>query len=162
MDMAGYHLPSLVGVGAAFAAVYGAFAKFDNDQSEKNRKFVRDWLTGLKVDDRSWNQFFHELFSKFFGIRHLSLKCLRRSFLLSAFLMIGIFTFLYLKVPDFFNVQGLFNRMVVFSPLLIIAGIADYFSLWKTQILLTNANLLWILRTIQCGRSDTSRQQPAR
>jgi len=50
MDVLGYHKPGLVGLGAVFAAVYGAFAKFDGDQSEENRKFVRDWLLGLKVD----------------------------------------------------------------------------------------------------------------
>jgi len=58
MDVLGYHQPGLVGLGAVFAAVYGAFAKFDGDQSEENRKFVRDWLLGLKVDAGRWASFF--------------------------------------------------------------------------------------------------------
>jgi hypothetical protein len=64
MDVFGYHIPSLAVVAAAFSSVYAAFAKFDADQSDKNRQFVRQWLLGLKVDDGQWAQFFQELFSK--------------------------------------------------------------------------------------------------
>ena len=67
MDVFGYHIPSLAVVAAAFSSVYAAFAKFDADQSDKNRQFVRQWLLGLKVDDGQWAQFFQELFSKAFG-----------------------------------------------------------------------------------------------
>jgi hypothetical protein len=62
MDILGYHIAGVVGLGALFAAVYGAFAKFDGDQSDDNRKFVRDWLLGLKVDGGRWASFFQELF----------------------------------------------------------------------------------------------------
>jgi hypothetical protein len=79
MDIFGYHIPGLIGVGATFGSVYGAFAKFDADQSEENRQFVREWLLGLKVDDQQWARFFKELFTRVFGDRHLSWKCFGRS-----------------------------------------------------------------------------------
>jgi hypothetical protein len=56
VDILGYQLPSLIGVGATFTSIYAAFAKFDTDQSEENRKFVREWLLGIKMDDRYWTR----------------------------------------------------------------------------------------------------------
>jgi hypothetical protein len=91
MDLFGFHIPSLVGVGAAFTSVYGAFAKFDSDQSADNRQFVRDWLLGLKVEDQKWAAFFTEVFAAFFGPRHLSIKCITRSTILSAFIIFTLF-----------------------------------------------------------------------
>ena len=67
MGMVGYHLPSILAAVIAFVAVLVAFARFDKEQSEGTRHFMRDWLLGLKVDDRKWKQFFEELSARFFG-----------------------------------------------------------------------------------------------
>ena len=93
MDLFGTHVPALAGAAAvaAFAAVYKAFAKFDSDQSDDNRKFVRDWLAGIEVDQQRWNKVVEELFTKFFGSKHWSWKCLRRSLTLSAGLIVAVY-----------------------------------------------------------------------
>jgi hypothetical protein len=95
VDILGYHIPGLVSVGGTFTSVLAAFAKFDADQSDQNRTFVREWLLGLKVDDRHWAEFFRGLFAKAFGDRRLSVKCVRRSALLSISLCAAIWTYGY-------------------------------------------------------------------
>jgi hypothetical protein len=135
MDIVGYHVPSLIGAGATFTSIYAAFAKFDADQSDKNRDFVREWLLGLEVDDRRWAQFFKELFEKVFGSRHVSIKCVRRSSIVSAGLIGLILIYAYLKYshsPD--------PRAIVYW--IIVAAIVDYLTLWKTRMLLTRTRLL--------------------
>jgi hypothetical protein len=141
MDVFGYHIPSLAVVAAAFSSVYAAFAKFDADQSDKNRQFVRQWLLGLKVDDGQWAQFFQELFSKAFGAKHLSLKCMGRSALLSAGILAAIW------IPWLLHgTNGRFEERayipVVLGYVVFIGMAVDYLSLWKTRILLTKARLL--------------------
>src|SRR6476620_318485 len=113
MDILDYHIPSLVGAGAAFTSVYAAFAKFDADQSDKNRAFVREWLLGMKVDDRSWEYFFNELFARIFGGRHLSAKCIRRSASFSALLLTAIFaTYIFKYGRDMVSDHG-FSVVIV-------------------------------------------------
>jgi len=142
MDILGYHIPSLVGVGATFASVYTAFAKFDADQSDKNRTFVRNWLLGFKADDRQWVQFFKELFAKVFGDRHLSAKCIGRSTIFSATLIGAIWTYRYFYLYSI----GEYDLLVLVpgAPLFwaVSAIVADYLSLWKTRVLLTGTSLL--------------------
>ena len=139
MDFFGYHLPSLIGVGATFGAVYGAFAKFDSDQTDDNRKFVRDWLAGLKVKQR-WNKVIEELFTKFFGSKHLSWKCLRRSLALSAGLIIAVWLLWELEREfeqgHFFGWRP-WAFVLLVSQSFLYGGIADFLSLWKTRYLLT-------------------------
>src|SRR5580692_6277726 len=141
MDLLGYHLPSLVGVGTTFAAVYGAFAKFDKDQSDENRKFVRGWLLGLDVNEQNWRHFFVELFAKFFGSRHLSLKCIRRSSMLSIPIICLIWIIDMIRSPTFFYdiIDPDIRYFALASPIL--GSITDYLSLWKTRILLTKVDL---------------------
>jgi hypothetical protein len=86
-----YHLSSILAAVIAFVAVLVAFARFDKEQSDDTRHFARDWLLGLKVDNRKWKQIFEELFARFFGPKHLSWKCASRSFLLSVVLLITIY-----------------------------------------------------------------------
>jgi hypothetical protein len=157
MDILGFHLPGLTAVVATFTAVYGAFARFDGDQSDENRQFVRSWLLGLKVKPEGWQSVFTEIFSKFFGPKHWSLKCLMRSLLLTFFVIL-VLSLMYgpgaketwsgtqwhatrvgglsSGVSDFFR----------FLPLAILpflsACFADYFSLWKTRFFLTRKALL--------------------
>jgi hypothetical protein len=153
VDILGYHIPSMVGVAAAFTSVYAAFAKFDADQSDKNREFVRDWLLGLKVDDRRWAQFFKELFTKVFGERHLSAKCFRRSAALSAALLAVLWTYAYFRYgrevsPELQRYEiyqdASADRLFAIQALgwTAFAVFADYLSLWKTRALLTRTNLL--------------------
>lgn len=139
MDIVGYHIPGLAAATAAFSAVYGAFAVFDKDQSDDNRKFVRDWLFGLKVDTASWNQFFEELFSRSFGSKHRSIKCVTRSFMLSASIIIGIFLLVIVRrIFVFGETDALSWRAFSGLGLILSVGcVADYFSLWKTRFLLT-------------------------
>ena len=138
MDIFGYHIPSLVGVGATFTSVYAAFARLDADQSEENRKFVKEWLLGIKVDDRYWAQFFKELFARVFGERHFSVKCIRRSALFSISICAVIFAIGYKWLGD-----GSPAVYLVLTVLWTVSAIiADYFSLWKTRILLTRSSLL--------------------
>jgi hypothetical protein len=136
VDLFGYHLPGLVGIGAAFAAVYGAFAKFDGDQSDENRKFVRDWLAGINVDERRWNKVVEEIFIKFFGSRHWSWKCLRRSFALSAGLIIAVWLFWEVRWGNPFGWRPGVLEMAIFLSFLS-AAVGDFLSLWKTRYLLT-------------------------
>jgi hypothetical protein len=142
MDVFGYHIPGLMGVGATFGSVYGAFAKFDADQSDDNRKFVREWLLGLKADDRQWAQFFKELFTKVFGERHLSVKCAGRSASLSVMLLAAIWLYWFIEYRWMFSSEGsdLIIERALFWTML--AVVADYLSLWKTRILLTRSSLL--------------------
>jgi hypothetical protein len=144
MDILGVHIPSLVGAGAAFTSVYAAFAKFDADQSEDNRKFVRAWLLGLQVDDRRWGTFFTEIFTRIFGARHFSLKCLLRSAALSTSLLAILWGYWIAR----FGSDALLTQLQ--SPywplgLVIFVGppalVADYLSLWKTRALLTRSHL---------------------
>lgn len=140
MDIFGLHLSSFAAAAAAFVAVLGAFARFDKDQSDDNRKFVRDWLRGLNVDDRQWTTFFTNLFEKFFGAKHLSMKCVRRSFGLSIVLII-LLLWAMKREFDFFGYE--FNttthgvmKFVIFvvGTFLACGCITDYFSLWKTNL----------------------------
>ena len=138
MDILGFHIPSLIGVGATFTSVYAAFARLDADQSEENRKFVREWLLGMKLDDRYWAEFFKDVFARVFGDRHFSVKCIRRSALFSISLCAVIFLIGYRWLGD--------GNPAVYLLLTVIwtvsAIIADYLSLWKTRILLTRSSLL--------------------
>jgi hypothetical protein len=124
-----------------FGAVYKAFATFDGGQSDEQRRFVRDWLLGLRVDDRGWSQFYKELFARFFGKKHFSWECLLRSSLLSSFLIVAIYAVSYVKnrelLVDLASVEASFLVMSLFS-----AIIADYLSLWKTRLILTKLNPL--------------------
>jgi hypothetical protein len=135
VDIFGFHLPSLAGAAAAFAAVYAAFAKFDGDQSDDNRKFVRDWLTGIKVDQQRWNKVVEELFTKFFGDKHWSWKCLRRSLALSVVLIVAVFL-LWLVESGF---PFAWSRYATATFVMLVASgtIADFLSLWKTRYILT-------------------------
>jgi hypothetical protein len=153
MDIFGYHLPGLIGVGAAFGSVYWGFAKFDANQSDENRKFVREWLLGLKADDRQWARFFKELFTKVFGERHLSTKCIRRSASLSVALCAALWTYWYIKYGSrlLHHKLALQQGELLFFPIVVIIGVvvfwtivtvvADYLSLWKTRMLLTRSTL---------------------
>jgi hypothetical protein len=143
MDLFGYHLPTLAGVGATFAFVYRIFAKFDSDQSDGNRKFIRDWLLGLTVDDRKWETFFREIFAKFFGPKHLSLRCVIRSTILSVSIILIIYA-IWLgidstRVESFKGALGNLVFAILFAT--VCACIIDYLSLWKTRILLTKSHL---------------------
>jgi hypothetical protein len=129
MDLFGYYLSSLAGAAAAFTAVYGAFAKFDGDQSEENRRFVRDWLLGLKVDDQKWAHFFTTLFTRFFGVEHWSVQCAKRSFALSLTLIAVIWLLWYREIN---------GEILVYIVTSVMLGcVMDYFSLWKTRFILT-------------------------
>ena len=142
MGMVGYHLPSILTAVIAFVAVLVAFARFDGDQSGDTRHFVRDWLLGLKVDDRKWKQFFEELFARFFGPKHLSWKCASRSFLLSAILLIAVYA-LWNVTWDWPKFRG-FNDPFVSTIAVVLIGavIVNYLSLWKTRALLTRVGSL--------------------
>ena len=124
-------------VPATFAAVYGAFAKFDDIQSEANRSFVRDWLLGMKVDDQRWANFFTELFTKFFGAKHWSAKCVRRSFALSFTLIVAVCLLWFardVKTGDYIG------DLLFVVPAVLFGCLTDYFSLWKTRFILTRTN----------------------
>jgi hypothetical protein len=147
VDLIGYHLPSFAGAAATFAAVYGAFAKFDSDQSDDNRHFVRDWLLGLKVDDQQWKVFFVDLFAKLFGEEHLSLKCAWRSCSLSVALIFGIYLLQDIKNWQEFFKFSLFAHPYFTAITILIASVlsgclVDYLSLWKTRLLLTRVKVL--------------------
>lgn len=147
MDIVGYHIPVIVTAATAattaFTAVLGAFARFDKDQSDDNRKFVRDWLLGLKVDTGSWNQFFLELFSRFFGSKHLSLKCVTRSFTLSFGIITGILLVFTVRrvLTGESTIDSETSNFYPFGLALACGIVADYFSLWKTRFILTRINL---------------------
>jgi hypothetical protein len=150
MDISGYHLPSLAGAAATYVSVLKAFAWFDKDQSEDNRHFARDWLLGLNVNDRKWKQFFEELFTKFFGSKHLSWKSARRSFILSAGLIAGVFILRFVishtdndsdDDPEIWwqSFWWDVHNMLIWMVILVVCACAiDYLSLWKTRVLLTN------------------------
>jgi hypothetical protein len=140
MYVFGYHIPSLISIGAAFSSIAAAFSKFDADQSDKNREFVRLWLLGLKADDQQWAQFFKELFAKAFGERHLSAKCVGRSALLSAAILTVLWTpWVWYGVNVFDDPASARLAPLFFGPL---SMIVDYFTLWKTRALLTKTRLL--------------------
>jgi hypothetical protein len=137
MDIGGFHVPSIVSAGGTFASIYGAFSRFDRIQSRANRKFVSAWLKGLKAPQAEWSTFFLEIFEKFFGAEHLSVKCFKRSVLLSAFLifMTTAVTALITEGPFPTDPRDMYT--------LIFAGcLTDYLSLWKTRWLLTRFDLI--------------------
>jgi len=162
MDFFGLHLPSLAvavaTVPSTFTVVLAAFSRFDKDQSEANRKFSRDFLLGLKVDERKWTSFFADLFERFFGKQHLSIKCALRSFALSVVLILTIFTLWVVKTENLFAALTAPADIICWAPVIVFAllfvfvflacgCIADYLSLWKTRFLLTKSNLLHCWRT---------------
>ena len=134
-------VPILAAMSATFASVYSAFARFDSDQSDENRRFVRDWILGVRVDSQRWQVFYVELFGRFFGHRHLSVKCISRSVLLSIILICSTyFVSSYLPLHNKFDILS--TRFVQLAMLsIVVACITDYFSLWKTRILMTKTNL---------------------
>jgi len=144
-----YHWPILAAAAGAFASVYGAFAKFDADQSDENRKFTSDWLLGLKADDRQWSNSFKEIFTSIFGERHFSLKCFFRSVALTAALLACFWVYFFITnypFPDFpvshdNPVEMIRFLLPTIMNTLFIAIVADYLSLWKTRIVLTRLNL---------------------
>src|SRR5262245_15111172 len=91
---------------------------------------------GLRVDYQRWGQFFEELFARFFGNRHLSFKCVTRSFLLSTILVAAIW--LFFSLPELKR----FGRLVLPELDAVVDCITDYLTLWKTRILLTKSHLL--------------------
>jgi len=126
-------ITGLTAIAGAFAAVHRTFVIVDSEQSEENRKFVRDWLLGLTVDDKKWVEFFDGLFAKFFGQSHFSFKCITRSFLLSVVLIAATFLLWY---ASFKTAPGF--DLTTFIVAFIVGCIADYLSLGKTRAILTN------------------------
>jgi hypothetical protein len=145
MDIWSIHIPTLAAAGlagaAAFGSVYNVFKAFDSDQSKEQRRIVHDWLLGLAVNEQKGQQFFLELFARFFGTKHLSWKCARRSFALSATLFVAIIVIRYLHqggttlmlLKDLLDKNTLFELGIYLA----FACIANYLSLWKTRITLT-------------------------
>jgi hypothetical protein len=137
------HVLGLFGVAGTFAAVYKAFATFDRDQSDENRQFVYQWLLGLRVNPLKWEYFFRELFERFFGAKHFSLKCAGRSMLLSASLIVAVNVFfLYegaIRLPFVGQVDAF--ELKYYLVILACGCVADYFSLWKTRIILTSSKV---------------------
>jgi hypothetical protein len=134
MDIAGFHIPSIVGASGTYVSVYNVFSHFERLQTDKNRKFVSKWLKGLNAPQGEWGEFFMELFRRVFGDKHLSLKCLLRSI----FLTLALMVFLYLIILPSAGLSGL--RSNYYWAFLIFAAAAcatDYFSLWKTRAILT-------------------------
>jgi hypothetical protein len=145
MNLLGYHIPSLAIVAVTWVSFYKAFATIDKDQSDDQRRFFKDWLLGIHGDDRRWAYFFTELFTTLFGKKHFSLRCARRSFMLSAILIFLVYVILGIRHPQPIRTGNwLANFMVFiifFAASLIPGSIADYFSLWKTRLLLTKTRL---------------------
>jgi hypothetical protein len=144
MNIWGVHISTLgaasVAGAATFGSVYKAFKAFDSDQSDEQRHFVRDWLLGLTVDEQKWQVFYRELFAKFFGNKHLSWKCARRSFSLSASLIAAISFVWYLSSPIAWRDITYLDAgwLLRYVGIIVVFGcVADYLSLWKTRIVLT-------------------------
>jgi hypothetical protein len=145
MSILGHAAAALTGSAGAFGAVLKAFDSFDKNQSEMNRQFVRAWLLGFSADYQKWTSFFGELFQTLFGKKHLSLKCVGRSFMLSSALILTIYLIWLLKQPSLHPLRDALDREILLEAgfIFIIAGcISDYLSLWKTRILLTKSKLL--------------------
>jgi hypothetical protein len=143
MDIWGIHMPTLAAAGVAgagtFGSVYKVFKAFDSDQSEEQRHSARDLLLGFAVDEQKWQQFFRELFAKLFGSKHLSWKCARRSFALSTALIVAM-SIIWDMQDDHLSVliQDTFKIWLLTLAMTLVFGCAiDYFSLWKTRIILT-------------------------
>jgi hypothetical protein len=138
VDIGGVHIPSILSAGGTFASIYTAFSRFDENQTEASRSFVSAWLKGLKAPQANWSMFFLDIFEKFFGAKQLSLKCARRSLLLSAFLMIGLYTLIVVSSDAHFETYMIEDVL----PLIFAACVTDYLSLWKTRALLTRFDIV--------------------
>jgi hypothetical protein len=141
MDLAGIHIPTLVSggvsVGVTFATVFKTFSHFDKIQSRTNRRFVSRWLLGLSVPQTEWNAFFTELFAVFFGPKHLSMQCVWRSLILSSGLVTAASLYVIYKHNELNTIQHAKEWATLYSILILTGCIVDYFSLWKTRIILT-------------------------
>jgi hypothetical protein len=136
-----------VGASGTFAAVYAAFARFDGDQSDSNRQFVRNWIIGMKPDERRWSQFFHELFSSLFGARHFSLKCLTRSILLSVVLISFLSINFYVKRPELLRSSPKIHGWLTFACIVRWLSVRLSLSI-ENESTFSSAD---IARTILCG-----------
>lgn len=136
MNIFGLHLSNMATAVGAFVAVYAAFGKFDADQSPANRRFVRDWLMAIRIDETKWKSVFQELFAKLFGKHHLSVQCAIRSCLFSLFIVGTIYLwYLWHHQIEF---EGHYEIEVIdVIRILLTACIADYLALWKTRFILT-------------------------
>jgi hypothetical protein len=143
MDLSSFKIPETLTAAGTFAMIYGAFAKFESIQSDENRRFVAAWLLGIAVekDSPTWDRFFREFFFRFFGYSHFSLRCVRRSVGLSIVILAAVLTHWWIRHPLAFQwtSDSLQHRGASWWGLfgvVILACITDYFSLWKTRLLL--------------------------
>jgi len=139
MDIGGFHIPSIVSASGTFASVYTAFSRFDRIQSRTNRRFVSSWLKGLTAPQHEWDKFFVEIFERFFGPEHWSLRCLKRSIILSLCLMVGGFA---LSIMAFGYHYSSVQMAEVVTFTIFAVCVTDYLSLWKTRIILTQFDVL--------------------
>src|ERR1700730_1513199 len=150
MDIGGVHLPTFIGAtggaGIAFTAVYGTFSRFEKIQSRKNRLFVSRWLLGLQVPKEGSEEFFVELFNRLFGPKHWSVRCAIASFVLSASLIAVAALGVYLGFWEEAGRSGISfqpgSNVLLLAFWVAGACLVDYFSLWKTRLILTRLSAL--------------------
>jgi hypothetical protein len=113
--------------------------------SAKNKSNLASWLKGEAnpLIQADWDRFFFECFSGLFGLCHLSVACARRSIQLSVLILAIALTYWWHRHPQEFNatVETLKSdpsERWGFIGVFFLACIVDFFSLWKTRLLLTN------------------------
>jgi hypothetical protein len=138
-----------------FGVVWAFFKGVESVLSDDTKLEIAVWLVGVVVGKKvkPWPETFERMFERIFGDRHVSWKCLRGSAIVSVFVSFCVQGVWYLLHPKDFPalasdamralgiLDSTLNRWLV-VPLLItgnallVNGVADYFSLWKTRSLL--------------------------
>ncbi len=133
-------LVELLGGSAIILAVLAVFWKGDDCISKEFRDDLAAWLILLKPPPGNSPvvQSVLAMFEKFFGERHLSWKCLSRSFVLSAVFFFSVVLLMRLFLPD--SRQPLGDEEITASNIfmlllagLLFNGIGDYPALYVTR-----------------------------
>jgi hypothetical protein len=122
---------------AAFGSVYGFFAVLGSLISAEAKASISAWIERVDIPaSRAWPSQFIHLFDTVFGERHLSFKCLLRSFIASI-VVTGFIVFVWIArgepvsvypLNDFFATKYLNYLFLPFFGLL-----PDYVSLLKSR-----------------------------
>jgi hypothetical protein len=121
----------VAGSGATFGSVYTVFSKFDDVQSDDNRAFTSKVLLGIPVDlEHNWTTFFSEIFTLFFGKKHLSLSCAVQSVILTTVFV----TIIFVTRPGKEELDFPVDFILIWTA----ACVSGYINLGKTRYLFTH------------------------
>lgn len=144
MDFSAFTVPGV------FGFFWLVFSKMEKLQSARNKEFLKKWIKGeIHADVKEWNNIYLRFFATIFGAKHFGFRCFRRSMYLTLVILlslVGLWFAHNVKNPMDYLTEGdrdlYVNGWIIIVSVIFGAIVCDFFTLYKTRILLTKFHLL--------------------